>query len=68
MRVHKSSEASRNIPWLHFRCGDRVHRIEDERHVGVIISITQSIIVYVRWEDNNWFEYVHANELQKVKK
>jgi hypothetical protein len=63
-----TNEAYRNIKWLHLRCGDRVCRTDDERHVGVVQAITHGIIVYVRWDTTNWLEYVHANELRKETK
>jgi hypothetical protein len=61
-----TDEAYRNIKWLHLRCGDKVCRKDDPRHIGRVQSITSGIVVYVRWEDTAWGEFLHGNELIKV--
>ena len=58
------ADAYRNIPWLHLRCGDTVHREDDPCHLGRVVAIFHSIDVKVRWE-NGWIERVSAHELIK---
>ena len=38
---------SDNLP---FNCGDRVHRVEDPRHVGRVESGTNNVYVNVLWD------------------
>jgi hypothetical protein len=57
-----TSDAYRNIRWLHLRCGQRVHRLDDPRHEGTIRSIHNSVVVWVKW-DNDWLSSEHANDL-----
>jgi hypothetical protein len=52
-RVSNTSDAYRNIPWRHFRCGDHVHREDDERHVGVIRAIFDTVVARIEWLDTN---------------
>jgi hypothetical protein len=56
-----------DIPWLHLRIGQEVHRHDDERHTGRIIAINSSIYVTVRWDDTGWRSIEHANELRRLR-
>jgi len=58
-----TSEAYRDIRWLHLRCGQRVHRQDDPRHAGTVQSIHNSVVVWVKW-DNSWLSSEHANDLE----
>lgn len=68
-RVGNRSDAYRNIPWWHLRCGDTVYLEDDPRHEGQIISIWNSAIAKVRWEDTGgpaWRSEEALSELVKV--
>lgn len=38
--------------WMRFKCGDKVFRADDPRHVGRVMSITSGNCVKVKWDDN----------------
>jgi hypothetical protein len=62
-----TSDAYRNIAWMHLRCGDKVCRIDDPRHVGQVASIWNSVTIKVIWIETGWIEFVAANELQIIR-
>lgn len=49
-------------------CGDRVHRYDDERHIGRIEMIKWSYEVVVRWEDNGFTSVEMLHELRLFEK
>jgi len=55
-----------NIPWLHLRVGQRVTMHDDERHVGRIDAIHDSVVVKVRWLDTGWVSFESAKDLQRA--
>jgi hypothetical protein len=43
---------------MKFRCGDRVFKHNDPRHIGRIEAITSVASIKIKWEDHGVFEYV----------
>jgi len=54
--------------WMKMNCGDRVHRYDDERHIGRVEMIKWSHEVVVRWEDNGFTSIELLSDLKVFEK
>jgi hypothetical protein len=61
-----SDQHWQDVPWLHLRCGQRVTMHDDERHVGVIEAISNSVTARVRW-DNGWLSVEDTPDLRALR-
>jgi hypothetical protein len=55
-----------DIPWLHLKLGDIVHRHDDERHHARIEAIHNSALARVTWLDTGWHSLEVLSELRKT--
>lgn len=55
--------------WMKLNCGDRVHRLDDPKHVGRLIFIWNSAFVTIRWEETGWLEHdIPMGDVKRIPK
>lgn len=52
--------------WMRLRCGDRVHTVDDPRHVGRVEAIHHGYWIKVRWLDTGWISFEALHELRNL--
>lgn len=58
---------STSLDLIKLRCGHRVFRIEDPRHIGRVESVHPTMTVTVKWQDSGWIEQmIPFRELVRV--